>query len=328
MTKKFSSSRERSERLDLSNNSPLSTLHKILIILKPRCYHLYTIEILGVKGVIFMKKFFYLIFVLALALIFITGCVQLPSVPQNVKSHVDDLIDKWNNAFGNVLEIVSWKYEGVIGSIDRLKEVLDSLTDPDSVRLVHTDITDPGSLSLLLLSAVPPDSQQEFADSVEDLIKTAQYLVKLNWRSVLSGEEFSSTLVLDDDGVVWESVIGSLVVEEVEILPAGKEKSGMVTIKWFWGSERGTIEWGVECDGPPLACSYSSKAQMASGEARIETHFVKSEECCTLYYGWAYRTPTGSISIEWNPETERFDIEVSSWGSTGSGQGIMECCIQ
>ena len=182
--------------------------------------------------------------------------------------------------------------------------------------------------SLLLLSAVPPDSQQEFADSVEDLIKTAQYLVKLNWRSVLSGEEFSSTLVLDDDGVVWESVIGSLVVEEVEILPAGKEKSGMVTIKWFWGSERGTIEWGVECDGPPLACSYSSKAQMASGEARIETHFVKSEECCTLYYGWAYRTPTGSISIEWNPETERFDIEVSSWGSTGSGQGIMECCVQ
>ena len=68
------------------------------------------------------------------------------------------------------------KYQGVLAL----------LTDPDSVRIVHTDITDPGLLSLLLLSAVPADSQKEFKESVEGLVEIGQHLVKLKWKAPAS----------------------------------------------------------------------------------------------------------------------------------------------
>ncbi len=273
-----------------------------------------------------MKRYFSAILALFLVAVLITGCFQLPKAPDSIKTRVNNVIEKWNNLYANELEIISWNYEGILDDPVKYQEVLALLTDPDSVRIVHTDITDPGLLSLLLLSAVPADSQKEFKESVEGLVEIGQHLVKLKWKAPASGEEFVTTALVEEDNIVWDSILGSVVEEEFEITPAGG-KSGEVTIKWFWGAERGSISWSLECSGPPLQCSYDSKAKMTSGEARIETRLVKTEECCTLYYGWAYRTPTGSISIDWNPETNQYDIEVSSWGSTGSGQGILECCM-
>lgn len=273
-----------------------------------------------------MKKYLFTILAIVLIFVALTSCVQLPKIPENIEKHVEDIIKKWNALFGNTLEIVSWSYEGVIEDAVERADVLDLLTDPDSVRLVNTDDSDPTVINVLLLSSIPLNHRQEFAQSVEDLLKIGQHKVKLNWELAISGKKFTTVALVDEDNMVWDSVLGSIVIQERPVSPAGETKSDSVTIKWLWGSERGSISWSLSCDGPPLECSYDSKAKMLSGEARIETKLVKTEECCVLYYAWAYRTPTGSISIQWNSETDQFDVEVSSWGSTGSGQGVFECC--
>jgi len=229
--------------------------------------------------------------------------------------------------FSNSLELISWDYHGTIADDNDLKETVELLTDPDSVRLFQIDITDPSFASVVLLSSIPSADQDDFSEAVEKLVELGQHRIRLNWKIISSGSEFSTVALVDEDNMVWDSVIGSVVVEEEEFSPVAGEKSGSVIIKWLWGAERGKITWSLECEGPPLACSYTSEAKIASGEARIETKLVKGEECCTLHYAWAYRTPTGSISIDWNPDTEQFDVEVSSWGSTGNGQGIFECCL-
>ena len=273
-----------------------------------------------------MKRYLFSAGIVLFIVLFFAGCFSLNGTPDKVKISVEAVMNDWNLLFSNSLELISWDYVGTIEDDDDLKETLELLTDPDSVRLFQIDITDPSFASIILLSSIPSADQDEFAESVEELVDLGQHKVRLNWKIIPSGSEFTTIALVDENNMVWDSIVGSVVVEEVKFLPVAGEKSGSVTIKWLWGAERGKISWSLECSGPPLACNYTSESKIASGEARIETKLVKGEECCTLYYAWAYRTPTGSISIDWNPETEQFDVEVSSWGSTGSGQGIFECC--
>lgn len=272
-----------------------------------------------------MRKYLFSAGIVLFIVLFFAGCFSLNGTPDKVKNSVEAVMNDLNLLFSNSLELISWDYRGTIANDNDLKETLELLTDPDSVRLFQIDIIDPSFASIILLSSIPSADQDEFAESVEELVELGQHKVKLNWRTVGSGSEFTTIALVDENNIVWDSIIGSVVVEE-EFLPVAGEKTGSVIIKWLWGAERGKISWSLECSGPPLACNYTSESKIVSGEARIETKLVKGEECCTLYYAWAYRTPTGSISIDWNQDTEQFDVEVSSWGSTGSGQGIFECC--
>jgi len=282
---------------------------------------------IGIKETIVMKKYFFAVGMVLFIVLFFAGCFRPNVTPANVTNYVEAVSDDWNLLFSNSLELISWDYVGIIEDYDDLKETLELLTDPDSVRLFQIDITDPSFAAIILLSSIPSADQNDFAEAVEELVELGQHKVRMNWKIIPSGSEFTTIALVDEDNIVWDSIIGSVVVKEEEFFPVAGEKSGSVTIKWLWGTERGKISWSLECSGPPLACSYTSEAKIASGEARIETKLVKGEDCCTLHYAWAYRTPTGSISIDWNPDTEQFDVEVSSWGSTGSGQGVFECCL-
>ncbi len=132
------------------------------------------------------------------------------------------------------MELVSWDYHGTIADDNDLKETVELLTDPDSVRLFQIDITDPSFASVVLLSSIPSADQDDFSEAVEKLVELGQHKIRLNWKTISSGSEFTTVALVDEDNMVWDSVIGGVIVEEEEISPAAGGNSGSVIIKWLW----------------------------------------------------------------------------------------------
>jgi len=132
------------------------------------------------------------------------------------------------------LELISWDYHGTIADDNDLKETVELLTDPDSVRLFQIDITDPSFASVVLLSSIPSADQDDFSEAVEKLVELGQHKIRLNWKTISSGSEFTTVALEDEDSMVWDSVIGGVIVEEEEISPAAGGNSGSVIIKWLW----------------------------------------------------------------------------------------------
>ena len=132
------------------------------------------------------------------------------------------------------MELISWDYHGTIADDNDLKETVELLTDPDSVRLFQIDITDPSFASVVLLSSIPSADQDDFSEAVEKLVELGQHRIRLNWKTISSGSEFTTVALEDEDSMVWDSVIGGVIVEEEEISPAAGGNSGSVIIKWLW----------------------------------------------------------------------------------------------
>ncbi len=136
--------------------------------------------------------------------------------------------------FSSSSELISWDYHGTIADDNDLKETVELLTDPDSVRLFQIDITDPSFASVVLLSSIPSADQDDFSEAVEKLVELGQHRIRLNWKTISSGSEFTTVALVDEDNMVWDSVIGGVIVEEEEISPAAGGNSGSVIIKWLW----------------------------------------------------------------------------------------------
>ncbi|WP_214078354.1 hypothetical protein [Mesotoga sp.] len=132
------------------------------------------------------------------------------------------------------MELISWDYHGTIADDNDLKETVELLTHPDSVRLFQIDITDPSFASVVLLSSIPSADQDDFSEAVEKLVELGQHKIRLNWKTISSGSEFTTVALVDEDNMVWDSVIGGVIVEEEEISPAAGGNSGSVIIKWLW----------------------------------------------------------------------------------------------
>ena len=111
------------------------------------------------------------------------------------------------------MELISWDCHGTIADDNDLKETVELLTDPDSVRLFQIDITDPSFASVVLLSSIPSADQDDFSEAVEKLVELGQHKIRLNWKTISSGSEFTTVALVDEDNMVWDSVIGSVILE-------------------------------------------------------------------------------------------------------------------
>ncbi|MBN2219511.1 MAG: hypothetical protein JW697_04470, partial [Kosmotogaceae bacterium] len=158
-----------------------------------------------------MKKFFLTVGIVLFVVLFFAGCFSLNGVPDKVKNSVEAVMNDWNLLFSNSLELISWDYVGIIEDYDDLKETLESLTDPDSVRLFQIDIIDPSFASIILLSSIPSPDQDEFAEAVEELVELGQHKVRMNWKIIPSGSEFTTIALVDGNNMVWDSIVGSVV---------------------------------------------------------------------------------------------------------------------
>ena len=246
----------------------------------------------------------------------------------------------------------------------------DSLDTEDAVRLVKADILDPNALvpqydgmnaASLRLQSIHDRMQafQEGANSqnvIENItsimfpnIRVGQKVLDVRWEE--QGREFTTKLVYDQNGMVYDNLLSNLAVVEVsEVVPESPPSNAArakaegalalanqqwstrfqnITITWVTGGTRGKIEldhYVISCDNWVSFCDDGGVAnawmQAGSADAQTARNALVYPRISKLAWGYGWATPTASFSISFNYKNLTFSVSVSGIGSTGKGSGI------
>ncbi|MFG0331228.1 MAG: hypothetical protein ACF8PN_15180 [Phycisphaerales bacterium] len=242
-----------------------------------------------------------------------------------IENDLDAALANWNANYSANVMAIAWTEIAPISTPADRDATIAALTDPTSTYITAGDPFDPSSITAALLGAGTLRDISEWTETVEANVVIGQRRFIIDWQFMDTGDAFTTTTVGTAAGIDFGSMLSTIVVPQII-----ETASGGVDILWIWGSVRGEIRWSVTCvsDGQGgIICEHDCSAWMALGDAQIECHTEKQGNCCILHYGWAWRTPTGSIRIVWNPETGEFEITVTGIGSSGKGDGsISDCC--
>lgn len=249
-------------------------------------------------------------------------------------TQLQDAQTNFNAQFGSQLLLISWEEQGTIDDVTERQAIVDAMTNPPTVYLLDGDPTVPSSMMAVKLENGTAEEIAEWTATVESIVAVGQHVVQLTWEVVASGAQFTSLTVADDSGIRLDSMLSTIALVQESGTGTLRNKIATtgdgVDILWIWGSIRGEIRWEVTCiPGCPRSCTSDCRAWMTLGEAKIECREEAVASGCKLYYGWAWRTPTGSIRITWDAKKLKFEIEVTGLGSSGSGNGsVIDACAE
>lgn len=180
-------------------------------------------------------------------------------------------------------------------------------------------------------------------------IQVGQKALDVTWES--QGHQFQSTLVYDDNGVVYDHLLSNIAVVQANPVAqtapparlAAAKADGVValanqsfsqrfvdlTITWLWGSTRGQIQldhYVISCDNWVSFCDDGgqSNAWMSLGSAEGDTqrNALVPPRISKLAWAYGWATPTASFSISFNADSLTFSASTSGLGSAGKGSGI------
>jgi hypothetical protein len=261
-------------------------------------------------------------------LILILGvCLALP-VGTAVANYVSDLNTaktNWNSIYGTNVRITGWTDLGIIQNQAQRESTVTQMTDSSQVYVVSGDPTNPPTITAVLMDGQPQEILQQWRTVVGGIVAIGQHKIKISWKFVATQDSFTTIAVANDDsvnGIKFDAMLATIVTIESE-----RTAGGGKIMKWIWGSTRGRIHWEVTCHDTPPVCTHDCYAWISLGDAQIQCIEEIVGNNCKLYYGWAYRSPTGSITIVWNPTTYKFEITITGLGSSGKGDGsVIDPC--
>jgi len=175
-------------------------------------------------------------------------------------------------------------------------------------------------------------------------IKKGQKTLDVMWES--KGRKFQSKLVYDDSGIVYDNMLSNLAFmdigketsekptapKETDTVEARRNASFSVrafdgTIKWVWGATRGKItidHYVITCDSWRTFCNDGGKVEhwmsLGKTDAQQRRTYLKGH-LSKMAWGYAWATPTASISVKFDKQNLKFDVGVSGLGSGGKGAG-------
>jgi hypothetical protein len=258
------------------------------------------------------KNILLLVLGVSLVLLFRTG----------VADYTEDLntaVMNWNSIYGTNVIITGWRELGIIADEAERQATVAQMTDSTQVYVVAGDPTNPPTITAVLMDGAPQEFIDQWTAVVDSIVAIGQHKIEISWKFVATYDTFKTITVATDDWIKFDAMLATIVIIEPE--PTEDTESGGITIEWIWGGTRGQIDWEITCHATPPLCTHDCSAWMTLGEARIECIEEIVGNNCKVHYGWAWRTPTGSIKITWNPATAKFEIEVTGLGSNGMGDG-------
>ncbi|MGB1204625.1 MAG: T9SS type A sorting domain-containing protein [Chitinophagales bacterium] len=237
----------------------------------------------------------------------------------------------WNTLFPTNVVMDSWAEIGTIANDGDRTNAINALTNINTVYVTDGNPTMPSTITAASLSLAADSLLLEWNEMVDTLVAVGQTVVAIEWSFVDTGASFTSIAVCVADSIVFDPMISTAVLtaENMANLGQAQRASGGRTIYWLWGSTRGKIWWEVTClASPPPLCSHECGGWMTLGEADCKCQEVAGgPNACKIEYGWGWRTPTGSLKIQWNPATLSFDVTITGLGSSGKGNGaIVDLC--
>jgi len=176
-------------------------------------------------------------------------------------------------------------------------------------------------------------------------IKKGQKTLDVMWES--KGRKFQSKLVYDDSGIVYDNMLSNLAFmdigketsekptapKETDTVEARRNASFSVrafdgTIKWVWGATRGKItidHYVITCDSWRTFCNDGGKVDhwMNLGKTDGQQRGTyRKGHLSKMAWGYAWATPTASISVTFDKNNLKFDVGVKGLGSGGKGAGV------
>lgn len=277
-----------------------------------------------------MKKHAYLAIAMMVALPALAATGWAPQGAQ-AQNGVNDLVDgalEWNGNYAQTATITGGIFLGTIQTAADRALAFDAVLQLDYV--AAGDFTDPSTVEILDASEDIRVTRSQYntwraaADSAVQIGLDA-YLV--NWQ-VSDVGAISTIALVDDQTVVWESILQSVSYVEDEFGPgtlSGARSSMSRRITWLWGSTRGRINASIRavCDGDEIRCVKTCDAWMSLGSATIRCEVKKDGDCCTLDYSYGWGTPLVDVEVA----RDGFTVSAKGIGSKGEGNGtLLDCC--
>ena len=277
-----------------------------------------------------MKKF---------GLIAIAMLVAVPAfastgwAPDDVQtqSGINDLVDgalEWNGNYAHAAAITGGTFLGTIQTDAERARALQAMLSLDYV--ATGDFTDPSTVEILDASEdfrVSRSQYNTWRAAADSAVQIGQDVYLVNWQIADVGAAYTLALV-DDQTVVWESILQSVSYEEDDSGPgalSGAPSSMSRRITWLWGSTRGRITARIQadCDGEEVRCIKTCDAWMSVGSATIKCEVQKDGECCILNYSYGWGTPLVDVEVA----RDGFTVSAKGLGSKGEGNGtLQDCC--
>jgi len=237
----------------------------------------------------------------------------------------------WNTLYGTNVTMNSWSEVGTISNTNERDSIVGVLTDTSTVYVVTGNPMVPDSVTAVSINLAHDTLLTQWNTMVDTLVEIGQTIISIQWQFNATGTTFNSTTVCTSDSIVFDPMLSTIVIiDNNGGNDLSKVTSGGFDIQWIWGGQRGRIWWSVTCVGaPPPVCSSDCGGWMILGEADCKCMEVPvAGNNCKIQYGWAWRTPTGSIKITWNAAKGKFDVSVTGLGSSGKGNGSeVDACV-
>ncbi|MBT2623270.1 hypothetical protein [Chryseobacterium sp. ISL-6] len=190
-----------------------------------------------------------------------------------------------------------------------------NITDPNSVKVGKIGSFNSGEE----LSA----AQKGLTDVIAQEVKMNTDVLEITWNH--KGEQFTSLCFYNKDGIIWDNVLGGLVMmdrgsnvetsTDTQAKVVSKWFKEWWTAKWLWGSKRGEAGYKITIyyNGSTVSnTDVSDWGNISLGKAKSESKVIKRTGAYgQCRYALGLCTPTGSLSFN----SSNFSVSFSGLGS-------------
>ncbi|UZT97845.1 hypothetical protein ODZ84_22180 [Chryseobacterium fluminis] len=248
-------------------------------------------------------------------------------IPEMVQTQINDSKANLEQYLENDLQIEGISVIGKLSTARGLEITQDLISQKNSF-IATGNILDPATVKVgSIINLNPAEelsaAQTELKNLVGREITIDTHVMEISWNH--KGEKFSTLCFYNDSGIIWDNVLGGLVMisqrGNVEESPAAQAKVSSKwykqwwTANWLWGSKRGEIGYKITIyySGSSVSnVDVSDWGSISLGKAKSESKVTKKTGAYgQCRYALGLCTPTGSLSFNSN----NFSISFSGLGS-------------
>ncbi|MBK1895958.1 hypothetical protein [Chryseobacterium paridis] len=249
------------------------------------------------------------------------------TIPNTVQVQLQDSKKNLEQYLKGDLQITGITVLGKL-STEKAISISKNLLSTKESFIASGNIMDPGSVKIGKMESFNSGedlsvAKQSLSDVVAQEVKVNSDVLEITWNH--KGEQFTSLCFYTKDGIIWDNILGGLVIMErgSQVETSNDNQAKVLskwfkewwTAKWLWGSKRGEAGYKITIyyNGSTVSnADVSDWGNISLGKAKSESKILKKTGAYgQCRYALGLCTPTGSLSFNSN----NFTVSFSGLGS-------------
>ncbi|WP_261511503.1 hypothetical protein [Chryseobacterium paludis] len=249
------------------------------------------------------------------------------TLSNNVQIQLEESKKNLEQYLKNDLQITGINVLGTL-STERGIAISQNLISSKDTYVAFGNITDPNSVKVGKIGSFNSGeelsaAQKGLTDVIAQEVKMNTDVLEITWNH--KGEQFTSLCFYNKDGIIWDNVLGGLVMmdrgsnvetsTDTQAKVVSKWFKEWWTAKWLWGSKRGEAGYKITIyyNGSTVSnTDVSDWGNISLGKAKSESKVIKRTGAYgQCRYALGLCTPTGSLSFN----SSNFSVSFSGLGS-------------